>query len=36
VDAALEAVLACCISSIRSMLRTRRNKGSGSVMEMMV
>jgi hypothetical protein len=36
VEAALEAALACCISSIRSMLRTRRKEGRGSVMEMIV
>jgi hypothetical protein len=33
---AVVAALAYCISSIRSMLRTRRKVGSGSVMEIIV
>ena len=36
VVASLEAALAYCISSIRSMLRMRRKEGRGSVMEMTV
>jgi hypothetical protein len=36
VETALVAALACCISSIGSMARTRRKVGSGSVMEMTV
>jgi hypothetical protein len=36
VEAAVVVAFACCISSMRSMLRTRRKVGSGSVMEMTV